>query len=174
LAEGVVTALANGGAVETGTPQVLHNALDAKGLGWYKTTVASGRQIEVDLFCVSIGRMAFATAPYEMFCNNGMQLKNWVAENNLFDILFICENTNGENKYVATYRAFMLDADDNDGEDFEVDTCRYNAGVAEQFITEHGKMLRELSGRTDVEEPDFLQDAKDDWATYEYNPANMK
>lgn len=173
LVEGAIQALANGGAVETGTPKVLYNALDADARGWFKTSVSADQRRTVDLFCVSIGDMAFATAPYEMFCTQGLQLKRYVEENDLFDILFVCGITNGEFNYMPSYRAIMLDQGNTEGEDYEVDVCKFIPGTSENFITEHAKMLVELSGKENVPEADFLADAIEDWKNYKYNPDNL-
>ena len=137
--------------------KVTHYAYNVE--NWYKSNFTGDRSIPMNLHAVSIGDFAFITAPYEMFHENGEQLKDFVYDNDLFKLLFVITNTNGSNKYMASYGAFENDETDGKLTSFEVKSTRFNKGMAEALITAHGEMLAVLSGKY-VEAPDFLEEAK--------------
>jgi len=159
LAAHLITALQNPTEINTGDfdIQVAHYSFDAE--GWYEDSFTGNRTRPLSLNAVSIGDFAFITAPYEMFHENGEQLKDFVYDNDLFELLFVISNSNGANKYVASYGAFENDETDGKLTSFEVRQCRFNKGIAEAFITCHAQMLAQLSGKG-IEAPDFLEEAK--------------
>ena len=137
--------------------QVAHYYFDAE--DWYEDSFTGDRKALLELNAVAIGDFAFITAPYEMFHENGEQLKDFVYDNDLFKLMFVISNTNGSNKYVASYGAFENDETDGQLTSFEVRQCRFNKGIAEAFITCHAQLLAQLSGKGIVA-PDFLEEAK--------------
>ena len=159
LAAHLIEAFKNPTAINTGTVniQVAHYDFDAE--GWYETSFTGDRTRPLSLNAVAIGDFAFITAPYEMFHENGEQLKDFVYDNDLFKLLFVISNSNGANKYVASYGAFENDETDGKLTSFEVRQCRFNKGIAEAFITCHAQMLAQLSGKG-IEAPNFLEEAK--------------
>ena len=82
---------------------------------------------------VSFGDVGFAVAPYEMFDTNGTFIK----ENSPFPVTFVAECANGGNGYFPSALAW-----DNAG--YEVDTCKYVKGTAEELADGFVKMLTEL------------------------------
>ncbi len=137
--------------------QVAHYAFDAE--GWYEDSFTGNRTRPLTLNAVAIGDFAFITAPYEMFHENGEQVKDFVYDNDLFKLAFVITNSNGANKYIASYQAFEYDETDGKLTSFEVVSTRFNKGIAEALVTCHAEMLAALSGKS-VEAPDFLEEAK--------------
>jgi len=159
LAAHVVKAFESPTEINTGsvTIQVAHYAFDAE--GWYEDSFSGDRTLPLMLNAVAIGDFAFVTAPYEMFHENGEQIKDFVYDNDLFKLAFVISNSNGANKYVASYGAFENDETDGKLTSFEVKSTRFNKGIAEALITCHAQMLAQLSGKG-IEAPDFLEEAK--------------
>ncbi len=87
--------------------------------------------IEIDALCA--GDLAFATAPYEMFCSNGVYIK----ENSPFEMTFVLAYCNGSNSYIADKKAFGYNC-------YEVNSRRYGEGAAEEIVENHVEMLKEL------------------------------
>ncbi len=81
--------------------------------------------LKVPLTAVSLGDVAFATVPYEMFHQNGQQVK----EGSPFKTTFICEVTNGDFVYVPAAESF-----DNGG--YEVSITPFGKGAGE-FMADH-------------------------------------
>jgi len=88
---------------------------------------------DMEICAIRIGDVAFASAPYEMFHENGSQVK----DGSPFDMTFMCAYTNGSFGYIATYEAFP-----NRG--YEVDTCRFVRGTGEQVVNSLLGMLQDL------------------------------
>lgn len=71
---------------------------------------------------LSVGDIGFAVAPYEMFNDTGVQIK----EASKFGLTFVCAYSNGHSGYIPTKKAF-----DNGG--YEAYTCYYYPGTAEDI-----------------------------------------
>ena len=92
-----------------------------------------GREQSFDIGAVSFGDVGFAVAPYEMFDTNGTFIK----ENSPFPVTFVAECANGGNGYFPSALAW-----ENGG--YEVDTCRYVKGTAEELADGFVSMLTDL------------------------------
>jgi hypothetical protein len=86
-----------------------------------------------DIYAVSIGDVAFVTAPYEMFDTNGSYIK----EHSPFEMTFVCTCANGSNSYFPSLLGWK-----NGG--YSVDTTRYEMGTAEKVADKYVEMLKEL------------------------------
>ncbi len=116
----------------------------------YYESGSSYTAIDMDLNVVTIGGdIAFVTAPYEMFHENGTQIKAY-AESLGFETCFVLTNSMGENKYIAAYNSFENDETDGSLTSFGVRTCRFNIGTAEALINQMATMLAGLAGETPV------------------------
>ena len=92
-----------------------------------------GREQSFEIGAVSFGDVGFACAPYEMFDTNGTFIK----ENSPFPVTFVAECANGGNGYFPSELAW-----ENHG--YEVDTCRYVKGTAEELADGFVSMLTDL------------------------------
>lgn len=77
---------------------------------------------EMSLATVCIGDLAFAAVPYEMFCENGKEVK----EKSPFAATVILSCTNGYHKYIPSKRAYSHGC-------YEVDSRLYPVGTAEKL-----------------------------------------
>ena len=140
LAQGVVDALKEGTDVEAGPIKLAHDTYTNTFKDWYpKNNV----QAPLSLSAISIGDVSFITAPYEMFCENGVQIKNYAQENDLFEMTFICANTNGNRRYIPSQAAFDGDPE---METFEVHYAPFGAGAAEELVEKYQTLLQQLAG----------------------------
>ena len=81
----------------------------------------------------TIGNIVFATAPYEMLTQTGLDIKS----NSKFDLTFVCGYTNGAHGYIAPEYAFA-------NGDYEVYSCLYVKGSAEKIQTDISKLVDKL------------------------------
>ena len=88
---------------------------------------------KVPLTALSLGEVAFATVPYEMFHENGSQVKN----GSPFKMTFMCEVTNGDFAYVPTAEAF-----DRGG--YEPSITPFARGAGELIASHLVNMLKSL------------------------------
>ncbi|MBR5570716.1 MAG: hypothetical protein IKW10_07490 [Oscillospiraceae bacterium] len=111
------------------------------------------KAIDFDLNAVLIAdSVGFITAPYEMFHDNGIQIKDF-AEDLGIATCFVLTNSMGENKYIASYNAFDNDTTDDKYTSFGVRTGRFVWGTAEALIENYADMLAQLKG---VATPDTI------------------
>ena len=89
-----------------------------------------GKTNTFSLTAISFGDLGFASAPYEMFDTNGMEIKN----GSPFKMTFVCSCTNGSWSYIAADHAY-----DNGG--YEVYNCKYVRGTAEALANELIRLL---------------------------------
>lgn len=89
--------------------------------------------LSIELNALSVGDISFITAPYEMFCSNGVYIK----ENTPFKLTFIMGYCNGSYSYIADEAAFGYDC-------YEVNTRRFCKGTAEDIVKTHVQLLIEL------------------------------
>lgn len=94
---------------------------------------ALGEHISIDVYAVTIGDVAFITAPYEMFCSNGRFIK----EHSPYKLTLICSCSNDTIDYLADELSFQYDI-------YEVNTRRMGAGTAEMLADTYVEMLKTL------------------------------
>ena len=97
-----------------------------------------GRQLrpmteKMELNVVKVGGMAFVAAPYEMFSQSGV----YIRENSPFDVTVICSCANENQGCFATKEAY-------DYNSYESFTNYYARGCAEAAAEELVKMLKDL------------------------------
>ena len=95
-----------------------------------------GQTDSFEIFAVSFGEVGLVGAPYEMFDTNGVFIK----ENSPFKMTIIAECANGANGYFPSEIAW-----DNNG--YEVDTCKYMKGTAEDLANNFVEMLTALNAQ---------------------------
>jgi hypothetical protein len=90
---------------------------------------------KMELNALTIGSVGLVTAPYEMFCTNGKQIK----EGSPCDITFVLTCTNGHHAYIADELAFTYGS-------YEVHNRHLVRGTAEDLANTMVSMLKELKG----------------------------
>ena len=83
---------------------------------------------------VSIGDLGLITVPYEMFDNNGVQIK----EGSPFKMTLILTNSDGAWAYMPSYEACT------EYGGYETEATYFATGVAEKLVAEYLRMLNEL------------------------------
>lgn len=91
-----------------------------------------GETSPLPLYCISFGDVAFASAPFEMFNTNGIQLR----AASPFQMTFNCSYTNGACGYMPSSEGF-----DHGG--YEYDTCYFEKGTGERVVNESVRILSE-------------------------------
>lgn len=92
-----------------------------------------GPYMDMEINALHAGGIAFATVPYEMFCSNGMFVKN----NSPFSVTFMLTNCDGTNSYLPDAKAFSYDC-------YEVNVRIFSNGVAEDIADNLVDMLNLL------------------------------
>ena len=88
----------------------------------------------VHLNAVSVGDLAFAVAPYEMFSENGRFIK----DHSQFPMTFVLTVANDRSySYMPIKESFDYGC-------YEANSCPYMPGIAERFADEFVSMLQEL------------------------------
>lgn len=95
--------------------------------------LALGKTLDIQLNVVSIGDVAFAMVPYEMFDTNGMQLK----ERSPYKMTVIATCSNDVRSYIPSALGF-----EHGG--YSVDRCRFVPGTGERMVDEFVGMLTKL------------------------------
>ncbi len=95
-----------------------------------------GATEEIPLYCYAFGDVGIATAPFEMFCQTEKKLR----EDSPFSFTLTCGYSNAAQGYMPAADCFP-----NKG--YEVDTCRYVQGTAEQISAKQLEMLNELKAK---------------------------
>lgn len=85
------------------------------------------------LRALAVGNLGFASAPYEMFGEQGKYIK----ENSPFDTTVVMTCGEGDNSYVSSVAGFEYNC-------YESQVCYYARGVAEQAAKDFVSMLEEL------------------------------
>jgi len=91
----------------------------------------------VELFAFSIGDIGFVCAPYEMFDNNGREIKT----GSKFETTFVVTCANFGHSYIPSNSAYQYE---NSEEPYEVNSCKYIPGTGETLAQEFVKMLNGL------------------------------
>ena len=98
---------------------------------------------DIRIAAVSIGELALITAPYEMFDNNGKQIK----DGSEFKMTLVLTNSDGAWAYVPSIEVWGNDGYGPDGYGgYEINATSFAAGTAEKLVGEYIRMLRELKG----------------------------
>ena len=91
---------------------------------------------DLHLSALALGDLAFIGAPYEMFDNSGMQIK----EGSPYNATFILTGAGGYWAYIPSIEYF------NEYGGYEVDNTSFAKGVAEKLVAEYLRMLKKLKG----------------------------
>ena len=91
----------------------------------------------LNLSALSIGNIVFGAAPYEMLTQTGVDIK----ENSPFELTFVCGYTNGKKGYIPPEYSY-----ENGG--YEVTSCQYVKGTAEQIQAEISTLIDKLYANT--------------------------
>lgn len=91
-----------------------------------------GKTIDMELCAATFGELALVAVPYEMFCETSRAIK----DQSPCKHTFVCSCTQGFEEYVPVKEAFP-----NGG--YEVESCRFPAGMAERFQEKLLEMLRD-------------------------------
>ncbi len=91
--------------------------------------------LQMPLWTLSVGDVAFVGAAYEMFDSNGMDIK----KGSPYGVTFILTNTNEYCGYMPSALGFQ-----NGG--YSVDACNFTAGIGEALTGEFLEMLRQQKG----------------------------
>ena len=84
------------------------------------------------LTCIAFGDIAFTAFPYEMFHENGKQLR----DASPYKMTFVNTLAGGGYGYIPTKEAFPHGG-------YEVGVCRYTEGCGEQFVADMLKILNQ-------------------------------
>ena len=88
--------------------------------------------IKMYLGCVSFGDIAFISVPYEMFDNNGVQIR----EQSPFKTTFIMTNADGDHAYMPSREAW----EEYGG--YETEATLFGSGTAELLVEEYVRILK--------------------------------
>lgn len=104
----------------------------------YKGKPAEGKASCADLYMYvfSIGDVAFVMAPYEMFSENGEQIK----AGSQFKNTIVCTLSRNTVSYIPSYDGYEYDGKLS----YEGTCCEYARGTAEELVEQYVKMLAEL------------------------------
>ena len=98
----------------------------------------SGKTVpNILMYAFSIGDVAFVCAPYEMFSENGVQIK----EGSPFKMTFVSTYTNQHVKYIPSEAGFEYPGV---GYSYEGRVCQYEKGTAEKLVAKYAEMLNML------------------------------
>ncbi len=95
-----------------------------------------GEYMDIPLWSVSMGDIAFAAAPYEMFDTSGQLIKD--ASPFRMTFVITCTNESGYG-YMPSRLAFAHGG-------YSVDTCRFYPGIAEDLAQSHIELLESMKG----------------------------
>ena len=115
--------------LENGEGNVLKQAADTYLIARNRKT-----QTNLTVSAICFGDIAFITAPYEMFDNNGAQIK----ERSPFKMTFILTNADGAYAYMPSYEACTIYGG------YETEATYFATGVAEKLVNKYVNMLERL------------------------------
>lgn len=127
LAQYAIDAAANFKEVPTGKVQIL-------GKEYSGPNAAGNGNTTMSLYAFSVGDVAFITAPYEMFCENGEQIK----AASPFSTTMIVTCANGNRSYMPSQECYDY------GGLYEIGGCKFQEGTAEVLVGEYTAMLKAL------------------------------
>ena len=88
------------------------------------------------MYALSIGDVAFITAPYEMFSASGQQIKS----GSPFKMTFVVGYANGYVCYMPEKHNYFY----GDIESYEATCCDFVPGTAEELVAKYVDMLKEI------------------------------
>ena len=97
------------------------------------TRYNAGAEQSMDLNAAVVGDLGFACAPYEMFCDNGQQIK----EGSPCPMTFVVTCCNASVSYVASAAAYEHGS-------YEVDNRKFSKGIGETLVGHFTDMLTQL------------------------------
>ena len=96
-----------------------------------------GKSSTIPMTVFSIGDVAFLSAGYEMFCESGMELKEYSS----FKMTFIVTCSNGDFKYMPTLATYKYNS-------YETGTATWHIkGTAEKLVEKYKTMLDDLGAK---------------------------
>lgn len=117
-------------AIEAGAPYGINSPYHANAIT-VKAELPETDQLE--LYSHSVGGLAFVFAPYEMFDENGV----YIRENSPFEHTFIVTCSNTSNSYIPSQEGY-------DNGCYEANLSRFVSGTGEQLAEEFVDMLKEI------------------------------
>lgn len=126
LAEYAIEALKTPTEVPIGKMQFIQSKFSGTALG-------GTNNIDIPLHAFSFGDIAFTTAPYEMFTENGQKIK----EDSPFAMTFVSTCSTGSLGYLPSAYAFDYDC-------YEVSVTKFAIGTAEKITQEHISLLKQI------------------------------
>ena len=90
-------------------------------------------EVEIPIYAISLGDLAFVTAPFELFDTNGMQIK----EGSPFSMTFVLTCANDNLSYLPSELAFKHGG-------YAVDVTLFTRGTAEGLVSSYLDMLNSL------------------------------
>lgn len=118
--------------VKMGEPHGINSPYHANGI---ITKSGLAETDNVDIYALAVGELAFVAAPYEMFCENGLFIK----ENSPFQTTFVMTMANDSHNYISSAAGFDYNC-------YEANTCRYIKGTGELLAEEFVSLLNQLHG----------------------------
>ena len=94
-----------------------------------------GESASLPIEAASVGDLAFAFAPYEMFADNGKEIKAGAP----YKMTFVMGYSNGSNGYLPTRQAFEYRC-------YEANTTKFAPGIGEGLSSTFVKLLQDLKG----------------------------
>ena len=91
------------------------------------------KQVEIPIYAVSLGDVAFVTVPFDMFDTNGMQIKN----GSPYSMTFVLTGANNSYGYLPSEVAFKHGG-------YSVDVTLFARGTAEDLVSSYLDMLKTL------------------------------
>lgn len=95
--------------------------------------LALGKTYDLEIAAISLGDVAFAVAPYEMYDTNGKQIKEGAPH--ALTVIATCANE---------YRSYLPSALGFEHGGYTVDRCRFVPGTGERVAREYISLLEEL------------------------------
>lgn len=92
-----------------------------------------GKTFDIEIGAISLGDVAFAIAPYEMFDTNGKQIKEGAPHE--MTIVATCANE---------YRSYIPSSIHFEHGGYSVDRCRFIPGTGERLAAEYISLLSNL------------------------------
>lgn len=127
LAQYAIDAASDFTEVATGKVQILGKE--------YSGPSKNGDSIAMlNMYAFSIGDVAFVTAPYEMFCENGEQIK----KGSPFKTTMVATCANGNRSYMPSKECYEY------GGLYEIGGARFAPGTAEILVGEYLNLLKQL------------------------------
>ena len=117
-------------ATEAGLPYGINSPYHANAI---TVKAELDKTADLKLYAHSVGELAFVFAPYEMFDENGVFIK----ENSPFACTFVVSCSNTSNGYIPSAEGY-------ENSSYEANVSRFVSGTGEELADEFSAMLREL------------------------------